>query len=144
MSEPSPSDRTTVERGQAAALGINEAYISLLVERFYEAVRVDPALGPVFAAAIGADWTPHLATMKRFWSSVALGTGVYEGRPVPAHARHRDITPEHFERWLVLFRETLEETAPCPDAADFFLERAARIGKSLKLALFGLPGLARD
>lgn len=126
----------------AAALGINEAYISTLVETFYTRVRAHPLLGPVFERAI-TDWPPHLATMKAFWASVALNAGLYSGKPVPAHAKHREIAPWHFDIWLGLFELTLRDTAPTPGAAAYFMERAERIGQSLQLAMFGYPGIPK-
>ena len=125
---------------EAAALGIDEAYISTLVESFYGRIREDEMLGPVFAGRI-ADWAPHLEKMKAFWSSVALNTGRYDGRPVPAHITLPDLTPDHFAHWLSLFRQTLEETAPTPDAVPYFMERAERIAESLQLVIFGVPEL---
>lgn len=92
---------------------------------------------------MGGDWDKHLATMKKFWASVALGAGEYDGRPVPAHFKHKEkIQPEHFTRWLGLFEETLKDVAPTPGAAAFFLDRAERIAQSLRYALFGLPSLS--
>jgi len=136
----SAEERRQELRDHAAALGIDEAYISTLVETFYTRVRAHPVLGPVFDVAI-SDWGPHLETMKDFWSSVALGTGRYSGRPVPAHARHRHIQQFHFNLWLALFEQTLRDTAATPEAATFFLERANRIAQSLQYALFGLEDL---
>lgn len=136
----SAEERRQELRDHAAALGIDEAYISTLVETFYTRVRAHPVLGPVFDVAI-SDWGPHLETMKDFWSSVALGTGRYSGRPVPAHARHRHIQQFHFNLWLALFEQTLRDTAATPEAAVFFLERANRIAQSLQYALFGLADL---
>lgn len=128
---------------RAAALGIDEAFISKLVDTFYRRVRAHPLLGPVFNDAI-TDWEPHLATMKDFWTSVALNAGRYSGKPVPAHARHRTIAPWHFDIWLGLFEQTLRDIAPKPDAIPYFMERANRIAQSLQFALFGLPGLKRS
>lgn len=136
----SAEERRQELRDHTAALGIDEAYISTLVETFYTRVRAHPVLGPVFDVAI-SDWGPHLETMKDFWSSVALGTGRYSGRPVPAHARHRHIQQVHFNLWLALFEQTLRDTAATPEAAAFFLERANRIAQSLQYALFGLADL---
>lgn len=127
---------------QAAALGIDERYIDRLVEAFYRKVRQDGMLGPVFARRI-ADWGPHLARMKAFWGSVALNSGQYSGKPVPAHLALKEVRPAHFERWLALFQETLEETAPTPGAVFHFMERAQRIATSLQLAMFGLPELRK-
>lgn len=136
----SAQERREELRDQAAALGIDETYISTLVDTFYTRVRAHPLLGPVFDVAI-SDWGPHLETMKDFWSSVALGTGRYSGRPVPAHAKHRHIQQYHFNLWLALFEQTLRDTAATPEAAAFFLERANRIAQSLQFALFGLNDL---
>lgn len=137
----SSEDRRADMAAQASALGIDAAYIDTLVDTFYARVREDAVLGPIFDEAI-EDWAPHLAQMKRFWRSVALGLPVYEGRPVPAHLKHGDkIKAEDFAHWLALFEQTLKDTAPSPDAVAFFMERAQRIAKSLQLALFAIPGL---
>lgn len=125
---------------------VTEELIERLVRRFYGKVRRDPALGPIFAAAIGEDWEPHLEKMFAFWSSVMRMTGRYKGKPVPAHLRLKAITPEHFETWLALFRETAAELCGPelwgPEVAALFVERAERIAESLQLALFYKPGLS--
>lgn len=138
--------RTAEERRKeiedaAARMGVDEAYISLLVDTFYERIRDHPVLGPIFEDKIAGAWPLHLARMKDFWSSVALNSGRYSGRPVPKHVALSSLKPEHFEMWLALFRKTLDDTAPSPQAADYFFVRAQRIGESIKLAVFGLPGL---
>ncbi|NWN23028.1 group III truncated hemoglobin, partial [Escherichia coli] len=68
------------KRRAAAEIGIDEDFVSELVERFYGRVQADPVLGPIFAGRI-ADWGPHLAQMKRFWRSVLFSSGEYLGRP---------------------------------------------------------------
>lgn len=126
---------------KAAALGIDEVYIDVLVEAFYARVRRDDQLGPIFASVVEDDWAPHLATMKDFWASVAMNAGRYSGKPVPKHVALTSVAPEHFDRWLGLFQETLEATAPTPGAIPYLAERAERIAASLKLAMFGVSGL---
>ena len=80
-------------------MGITAAMVSDLVDTFYGHVRDDDMLGPVFARAIGGDWEPHLATMKRFWSALVFHDGGYSGRPMPAHMKLKtEISPAHFER----------------------------------------------
>jgi hemoglobin len=115
-----------------AETGLDEDILRRLVHRFYDRVRADPMLGPVFATRI-TDWEPHLERMVAFWSSVALMTGRYHGAPVPAHAR-LPVDWSHFERWLELFRQTANETCP-PAGAAHVIERAERIARSLHLVV---------
>ena len=117
--------------------GIDEAMIDALVEGFYARVRDDRLIGPIFAARI-TDWGPHLAQMKLFWSSVALSTGVYQGRPMPKHLP-LPIDARHFDRWLELFVETAHTLCP-PVAAAHFIERARRIAESLELGVATASG----
>jgi hemoglobin len=118
---------------------ISEAQIAVLIPRFYERVRADALIGPVFAAAID-DWPPHLEKLKAFWSSVMLTSGRYKGNPMAAHMKHLAIiTPPMFDRWLALWGQVTDEMMPA-DIAGALQTRAERIAKSLKLALyFRLP-----
>lgn len=115
-----------------ARTGLNEGKLTDLVHRFYGKVRADAVLGPIFAARI-SDWGPHLERMVAFWSSVALMTGRYHGAPMPAHV-NLPIGWDHFERWLMLFRETADETCT-PEGAAHVVQRAERIARSLHMAV---------
>jgi hemoglobin len=123
-------------RAAAAEMGIDEAYLGRLVDRFYDRVRADALLGPVFEREIGGQWEPHLARMKAFWASVALNAGTYSGRPVAVHQRLEGVTRGHFVRWLELFHDTLAATAPSAEAVDYLMSRAERIGANLQAAMF--------
>ena len=137
METVAPQENPTSARpGVTAALmaetGLDEGVLRRLVHRFYSRVRADQMLGPIFATRI-TDWTPHLERMVAFWSSVALMTGQYHGRPVPAHTP-LPIDAAHFDRWLALFRATAEETCT-PAGAAHVIERAERIAQSLHIAV---------
>jgi len=121
-----------------AETGIDEAMIDALVEGFYARVRDDALIGPIFAARI-SDWAPHLAQMKLFWSSVALSTGAYQGRPMPKHLP-LPIDARHFDRWLEIFGATARDLCP-PIAAAHFIERARRIAESLELGVANANGV---
>ncbi|MDP3800847.1 group III truncated hemoglobin [Brevundimonas sp.] len=121
-----------------AETGIDEPMIARLVDAFYDRARADPLLGPVFAERI-ADWGPHLEQMRLFWSSVALMSGVYHGRPMPKHLP-LPVDARHFDRWLELFEATAAEVCP-PVAAAHFTERARRIAESLELGIAGAGGV---
>jgi hemoglobin len=118
---------------------VSETTIGVLVDRFYDKVRRDPTIGPVFNAAID-DWDEHLAKLKAFWSSVMLTSGRYKGNPMAAHIR-QPIEPPFFGRWLELWRDTADELF-IPAVAERFAEKTERIGESLKLALFFRPDAA--
>ena len=61
--------------------------IRRLVHGFYDRVRADTELGPIFAERIAdGDWPAHLERLVAFWSSVMLLSGGYHGRPMQAHA----------------------------------------------------------
>ena len=127
-------------RTEAEAMEITQDLISDLVETFYGHIRADDMLGPVFAGAIPGEWGPHLATMKSFWSAIIFHDGGYAGRPMPAHVKLKEqISPAHFERWLGLFGETLDEIGATPAAKAAFLERANRIAASFQAHLFYDP-----
>lgn len=137
MSSLSGADEAQARRVAAAAeivarTGIDEDMIRTLVHRFYERVRADAVLGPVFEARI-SDWGPHLERMCAFWSSVALHTGRYHGRPMQKHAP-LPVDASHFNRWLELFAVTAGEVCP-PNAAELFIEKARMIAESLELGI---------
>lgn len=131
--------RRAALQDEAAGIGIDEAYIALLVDSFYGRVQQDAVLGPIFDRAID-DWGPHLLRMKAFWSAVMLRTGRYGGQPMRAHMQLKGLEPAHFSRWLALFEQTLSDTAPTPEAAARFMETASRIGQSLQQGVFGVAG----
>ena len=143
MSDPDalrsgPERREEIAAQIVARTGITEEMIEQLVRAFYAKVRTDAVLGPIFEARI-ADWEPHLQQMFAFWSSVALMTGRYHGRPMQKHAP-LPVDGGHFDRWLALFEETVQEACP-PDAQGHFIERARRIAESIELGIAGHQGI---
>ena len=138
VSDDPETRRQAIVRRIEAETGIDEAMIACLVDAFYDRVRVDPLIGPVFNERIN-DWGPHLEQMRLFWSSVALMSGAYHGRPMPKHLP-LPVDGRHFDRWLALFEATASEVCP-PHAAAHFIERARRIAESLELGIAGANGV---
>lgn len=120
-----------------ARTGIDEAMIERLVHAFYARVKDDALLGPIFDQRVD-DWDYHLQRMCLFWSSVALMSGRYHGRPMPKHMP-LPVDGRHFDRWLALFEETANEVCPS-SAADHFIDSARRIAHSLELGVAGNNG----
>ena len=117
----------TVER-----TGLDDATIELVVRTFYGKARKDPLLGPVFAEHV-VQWEHHLRRMCEFWSSVALMSGRYSGRPMEKHLP-LPIDARYFDRWLTLFEETAQKICPGA-AADHLVERASWIAESLETGI---------
>lgn len=124
---PDPTGRTSRP--------LDDAMIGAIVDDFYGKARIDPLLGPIFTRIIPDDkWRAHLDVIADFWSSMLLGTRSYDGRPMPKHLALDDLEDVHFERWLALFRETVEIICP-PEIAALFVDRSERIAQSFRLGL---------
>ena len=85
-----------------------EEDIKILVDSFYQKVNADELLAPIFNEVARVDWEEHLPTMYRFWSSLLFRSGNYQGQPWPRHAV-LPVNARHFERWLRLFKQTVDE-----------------------------------
>ena len=82
--------------------------IKLLVNNFYTKVRDDEFLAPVFNERIKDRWPHHLEKMYTFWQTILLDDHTYFGAPFPPHV-NLPINKEHFEKWIELFTETINE-----------------------------------
>lgn len=125
--------RPVPRKGGRVPQGLDEALIRRVVYRFYDQARDDEVIGPVFRSHVPDErWDAHLDTIVDFWSSSLLGTGRYDGRPLPKHLAISELEDRHFRRWLALFRRTAEELCP-PDVAALFVERSERIAASFRI-----------
>lgn len=111
---------------------LDETGIATQVGRFYDKVRVDPLLGPVFNPLVD-DWDAHKVLMTSFWATVVLGSGHYRGNPLAKH-QPLPIANEHFARWLTLWRETAREVFDA-DSARLLIGHAERIGYGLRIGM---------
>lgn len=81
--------------------------IKILVDAFYEKVRQDELLAPIFNERIKDRWLQHLEKMYAFWQTVLLDERTYLGSPFPPHA-WLDVNHSHFQRWMELFIVTAD------------------------------------
>jgi hemoglobin len=113
---------------------LDQADLPRLLSCFYDRVRRDAELGPVFNDAVH-DWPEHLDRLEDFWSSVMLASGRYKGNPVVIHLIHAHrITPGMFGRWLELWEQTTGELLP-DEVGRTAQAKARRIAKSLQAAI---------
>jgi len=106
----------------------NRQDIILLVDQFYAKVRKDELIGPIFDEVAKVHWDEHLPKIYNFWESLLFGAGNYQGRPFPPHIPLK-LKVEHFEKWLQLFFETVDENFAGAKAEEA-KHRALNIGRN--------------
>jgi hemoglobin len=121
--------------------------VELLVRCFYRDAAVDVLLGPVFATA-GVDWSVHIPRLVEFWSWQLLGMAVYTGQPMRAHERAHGLVPftdAHYERWLELFDDVVDDQFIGP-TAELAKHRARKIATAMRriLPAPGEPPVGQD
>jgi len=135
------------KRREAEAIGVDESFISDMVEGFYASIREDDLLGPIFAQTID-DWSPHLARMKQFWRSILHNSGEFSGNPMARHKAIPGLEQHHFARWLDPFYANLRSLAPNPRAQELVAGRARMIAESLLTGIVvdrdGLEGAMKE
>lgn len=82
--------------------------VKLIVDDFYGKIRKDELLADVFNDVIQDRWPQHLDKMYSFWETVLLDKNTYYGAPFIPH-RFLQVQTHHFDRWLFLFDETVDQ-----------------------------------
>ena len=85
-----------------------EQDVELMVDSFYAKVNQDPLLAYVFNDFAEVNWESHLDKMYKFWNTLIFGVQSYKGNPFAAHVP-LPVDKTHFERWLSLFEENMDE-----------------------------------
>ncbi|MDB6053498.1 MAG: SEC-independent protein translocase [Verrucomicrobiales bacterium] len=86
-----------------------------MVNAFYEKVREDELLAPVFDDVARVDWNTHLPLLQSFWEKLLFQSGGYRGQPLAKHLM-LPVGRQHFARWLSLFIATVDELFDGPKA----------------------------
>ncbi len=112
---------------------IDRRDVACLVNVFYDRIRADDMLGPIFDDLAHVDWPTHFPHMYDFWESVLFGTATFKGAPLEAHralARRTPLTSSAFERWIALFHQTVDDLF-----AGFTANHAKQIASRIALVL---------
>jgi hemoglobin len=122
-------------QNRAKESGLTAQLVRNVVIRFYDQIRRDGVLGPIFEDAIGSHWDEHIGRIVQFWlTATRLGRG-YNGKNfMPAHLKHRSIHAEHLPRWLGLFRQTAVERCSA-EGASVLIDIAERMAETLEIGL---------
>lgn len=114
---------------------LTESLLLTVIQAFYEKLKRDDVLGPVFTQAIGENWTKHIKRITSFWLRATGIRDGYRGRNfIPTHVRHLGIRADQLPRWLKLFSETCRELCS-PPAANFLIHVAEKMAENLEISL---------
>ena len=93
----------------------NRKDVNNLVCLFYDKIKTDDLLGPIFNYHIAPEaWEDHLEKLTDFWESNLFGVRKFKGRPGQKHIivdreQNNTISVKHFEQWLALWFRTVDE-----------------------------------
>lgn len=105
----------------------NAQDVHKLVSSFYEKVMSDDVIGPFFR---GIQLEEHLPKMEFFWRFVLLDESGYTTSVTDKHM-HMRLKKEHFDRWLLLFYQTLDELFT-GEKVNLAKQRASLIGWTIQ------------
>lgn len=91
----------------------NRADIRTLINAFYEKMLTDEQLGYIFTDVVKIQLDKHLPHLYDFWENALFYTGTYKRDLMDIHLNlhfnfHR-LEEEHFDQWLALFNETVDQ-----------------------------------
>jgi len=88
------------------------ADVERLVRAFYSRALTDPIIGWIFTDVAQLDLEGHVPQITAFWETILLDAKTYEASAFLPHAALHErvgLRPGHFERWLALWYQTLDE-----------------------------------
>jgi len=86
--------------------------IEMLINSFYNKVKTDDTIGFIFNDIARVNWEKHLPVMYNFWETMLLDATSYRNNAMEVHYslnRKISLNETHFQRWLELFSETVDE-----------------------------------
>jgi hemoglobin len=114
-------------------------HIEILLKNFYEKALKDKVIGYIFTDVAKLDLEHHLPIITDFWEMVLFQTinfqEKYHRSPMLVHLQLNEKTqlkPEHFQKWLELFNETIDELFS-GEKANLAKFRAISIAKTIQM-----------
>jgi hemoglobin len=83
-----------------------------LVRSFYGRALTDPVIGWLFTDVAHLDLEAHVPRIASFWETILLDARSYGGGAFAPHAAlnaRAQLRAGHFERWLWLWQQTVDE-----------------------------------
>ncbi len=112
-----------------------------LVRAFYGRTLTDPVLGFIFTEVAQLDLDAHVPKVAAFWETILLGAHSYSGGAFAPHAALNAkvrLFPGHFERWLWLWRTSVDEQF-AGERAELAKAHAGRVAAAFVARLGNVP-----
>jgi hemoglobin len=112
-----------------------------LVRAFYAKAMQDPLIGWIFVDVAKLDLEAHIPVIASFWETILLGARTYGGGAFAVHASlhaRAGLQRGHFERWLVLWEETVDELF-AGERAELAKAHAHRVAGAFQRRLAAFP-----
>jgi hemoglobin len=112
-----------------------------LVRAFYGRALTDPVIGFIFVDVAKLDLEAHVPQIASFWETILLGAQSYRGGAFAPHAvLHAKVglRAGHFERWLWLWRQTVDELF-AGERAELAKSHAQRVAQAFHARLQAMP-----
>lgn len=104
---------------------------------FYSKILKDNLIGHFFTQVVKLHFEKHLPTMIDFWETVLFGKAIYKGNPILKHIdlhRIEALKPEHFKRWIAVWKETVNELFKGENAKQA-IAKAKQMGKLMEIKI---------
>lgn len=91
---------------------LSRSDIKTLVNAFYKKVFADAKIGFFFVEVANIEVELHFQKITDFWEGILFQKMNYKGNPMKTHLELNEkiaLDTAHFERWLLLFNETIDE-----------------------------------
>lgn len=88
------------------------ADIDRLIHDFYQKIIKDEEIGYFFTEVVQLDLTHHLPKIADFWETTLFHQAKYKGNPIVPHLamnQKSPMTKAHFDRWVTVFCETVDD-----------------------------------
>lgn len=107
------------------------------MEAFYSKMLTDDVVGYIFTDVAKLDLKTHLPSLTNFWENMLLNANGYKKDVMGIHLnlnQQEELQPVHFERWLQLLLETVNEHF-YGETAHKMLKNAQDIAKMMQIKL---------
>lgn len=115
----------------------SRADIEILMNAFYGKALKDELIGFFFTEVAPLVMEVHMPLIVDFWETIIFGKAAYKGNVLQVHQHIHQLAAfkeEHFERWVSLFQQTVNDLFT-GDHAELVKQRAASIATVMKIKL---------